>query len=177
LIVEEADFLLDTKEDRNSYRVTADKGYLNQFLDNSHIKTIWISNEVGSMEESTLRRFSYSLHFKAFTEKEQLNIWNTVLKEHPVRSLFSDSLIATPAKEYKINAGGIASALSTISAYLSANDSNHKNFEVACDSFNKRQKLFVRRKWHHDFMEANIMLLMMHQLFLVIFHDNINKSS
>ncbi|HQH98410.1 MAG TPA: AAA family ATPase [Spirochaetota bacterium] len=131
LIVDEADFLLNTKEDRNSYRVTADKGYLNQFLDNSHIKTIWISNEVGSMEESTLRRFSYSLHFKAFTEKERLNIWNNILKEHPTKQLFSDSLITSLAKEYKVNAGGIASALSTISAYLSANDSNRKNFEVS----------------------------------------------
>jgi len=130
LIVDEADFLLNTKEDRNSYRVTADKGYLNQYLDNSKIKTIWISNEVGSMEESTLRRFSYSLHFKAFTEKERLNIWNTILKEHPVRQLFTDSMVTTLAKEYKVNAGGIASALSTISAYLSANKDDNANLET-----------------------------------------------
>jgi len=130
LIVDEADFLLNTKEDKNSFRVTADKGYLNQFLDNSHLKTIWISNEVGSMEESTLRRFSYSLRFKAFTEKERLNIWNTILKDHPQKQIFSDSLVTTLANEYKVNAGGIASALSTMTAYLSANKNNNANFET-----------------------------------------------
>jgi len=156
LIVDEADFLLNTKEDRNSYRVTADKGYLNQFLDNSHIKTIWISNEVGSMEESTLRRFSYSLHFKAFTEKERLNIWNTILKEHPVRPLLTDSLITTLAKEYKVNAGGIASALSTISAYLSANDSNHKNFEVSIKDVLKHHEELITGIAVKDEIKSNV---------------------
>jgi len=131
LIVDEADFLLNTKEDRYGHRTTADKGYINQILDKSHIKIIWISNEVGAMEESTLRRFSYSLRFKAFTEKERLNIWNTILKDHPKKQLFHDSLITTLAKEYKVNAGGIASALSTMTSYLSAKDSNQGNFETS----------------------------------------------
>ncbi len=158
LIVDEADFLLNTKEDRNSYRVTADKGYLNQFLDNSHIKTIWISNEVGSMEESTLRRFSYSLHFKTFTEKERLNIWNSILKEHPVRQLFSDSLITTLAKEYKVNAGGIASALSTMTAYLSTNKSNNNNFESSIKDVLKHHEELINGIAVKDEANPNIFI-------------------
>ncbi len=158
LIVDEADFLLNTKEDRNSYRVTADKGYLNQFLDKTNLKTIWISNEVGSMEESTLRRFSYSLRFKAFTEKERLNIWNTILKEHPTKQLFSDSLVSNLAKEYKVNAGGIASALSTITAYLSANKSSNNNFESSIKDVLKHHEELINGITVKDETNPNVFI-------------------
>ena len=71
LIVDEADFLLNTKSMFFSVSNTTEKGWLNNLLENSDAKIIWISNEVGLMEESTLRRFSYSLYFKEFTNNER----------------------------------------------------------------------------------------------------------
>jgi SpoVK/Ycf46/Vps4 family AAA+-type ATPase len=120
LVIDEADFLLNTKSNATGAKASPEKGWLNSFLDSSNAKIIWISNEVGSMEDSTLRRFSYSLYFHEYSDKERHSIWNVILKESPHAHLFTRDLVKSLSSDYRVNAGGIASALKTLSLYITS---------------------------------------------------------
>lgn len=112
IIVDEADFLINTK---HFFGSNVDKGWLNSYIDDIKAKIIWISNEINYVEDSLLRRFSYSYHFKNFTENQRIFIWNSVLKDNPIRGMLSKSSIRQLAVDYKVNAGGITSAVKTVS--------------------------------------------------------------
>lgn len=111
IIVDEADYILNTEDRFSVFSDTVEKGVLNSFLDRSRSQMIWISNRVTNMEESTLRRFSYSLHFRAYTSRERENIWNAILAGHPLRKDITPDLVKKLSLDYRVNAGSIASAL------------------------------------------------------------------
>jgi len=113
LIVDEADFLLNTF----SYFFSSDKpekGWLNDLLDNSKARIIWITNRIGEMEESTLRRFSYSLCFKNFDNEQRISVWNNQLKRKPFKKLIPKELVAELSLKYDVNAGAIASSINAL---------------------------------------------------------------
>jgi len=113
LIVDEADFLLNTISnffDSGS----PEKGWLNDLLDNSNARIIWITNKIGSMEESTLRRFSYSLFFKKFDKEQRISVWNNILKRNPLKKYISAGLVTELSVKYEVNAGAISSSLSAL---------------------------------------------------------------
>ncbi|HOP31415.1 MAG TPA: ATP-binding protein [Spirochaetota bacterium] len=117
LIADEADFLLNTSMwsfDNNK----PEKGWLNDLLDNSKARIIWITNKTGSMEESTLRRFSYSLHFKRFSKKQRIEIWNNILKRSPFKKMITPDIIADLSARYEVNAGGISSTINSLKQIL-----------------------------------------------------------
>lgn len=117
LIADEADFLLNTSMwsfDNNK----PEKGWLNDLLDNSKARIIWITNKTGSMEESTLRRFSYSLHFKRFSKKQRIEIWNNILSRSPFKKLITPDIIADLSARYEVNAGGISSTINSLKQIL-----------------------------------------------------------
>lgn len=113
LIVDEADFLLNTI----SYFFDSgrpEKGWLNDLLDNSRARIIWITNKTGEMEESTLRRFSYSLRFKKFDKNQRISVWNNILKRNPLKKIISPELVSELSLKYEVNAGAIASSLNAL---------------------------------------------------------------
>ena len=122
LVVDEADFILNTRPYFFGSNETLDKGYLNNLLDRSKSKIIWISNEVGRMEESTLRRFSYNSCFMDFSDEQRYNIWKNIIKGHPFRDRISDRLMKELSDEFHVNAGGIASALDALVSVFSDKD-------------------------------------------------------
>jgi SpoVK/Ycf46/Vps4 family AAA+-type ATPase len=113
LIVDEADFLLNTI---SSYYDSnrPEKGWLNDLLDNSNARIIWITNKIGSMEESTLRRFSYSICFKKFNKNQRISVWNNILKRNPLKKYISSDLVAELSGKYEVNAGAISSSLNAL---------------------------------------------------------------
>lgn len=113
LIVDEADFLLNTISFFfNSGR--PEKGWLNDLLDNSKARIIWVTNRTGEMEESTLRRFSYSLQFKKFDKEQRISVWNNILKRNPLKKLIFPELVSELSTKYEVNAGAIASSLNAL---------------------------------------------------------------
>lgn len=113
LIADEADFLLNTMSfffDSKS----PEKGWLNDLLDNSRARIIWITNKTGSMEESTLRRFSYSLEFERFTEEQRVSVWNNLLKRNPLKKYITPKLVKELSQKYEVNAGSIAASLNAL---------------------------------------------------------------
>lgn len=129
LIVDEADFILNSRYMFFRVKDTIDKGWLNDFLDTSKVKTIWIANETGYIEESTQRRFHYSLYFPNFSCVEREKIFNTLLQKHPLKKIIGKDLITHLSEEYHVNAAGIASALESLRMVVPEKDQIPKEVE------------------------------------------------
>ena len=87
------------------------KSWLNDFLDRCQAQVIWITNEVDSIDESSMRRFAYNIPFRRQSAGRRLEIWKEHLRESPLRPLLAADDIADMARKYRVGAAGIANAL------------------------------------------------------------------
>jgi len=133
VIIDEADRLLNTSTLFQSKQV--DKGWINNFMDECRHKVIWIANETGSIETSVLRRFSYSLEFKKFTTAQRLSAWKVQLTGHSLCNSISSEMIGRLAREYKVDAGGIASALKATKSMVAERHQDATEIEKTLGSF------------------------------------------
>lgn len=133
LIIDEADVLLNTATVYR--RKMVDKGWINNFMDECRHKVIWIANETGEIETSVLRRFSYSLEFKKFTTAQRISAWKTQLTEHPLSHDIPPELIERLAREYEVDAGGIASAIKATESVLAGRPREAVEIEKTLGSF------------------------------------------
>jgi transitional endoplasmic reticulum ATPase len=111
IVVDEADNILNTRFSWFSRGETQDKGWLNQLLEEPGARMVWISNTINNIEESVLRRFAFSLQFKPFTQRQRIQLWETVLKCHKTKSRLEAGEIIELAKRYKVSAGAISLAV------------------------------------------------------------------
>lgn len=80
-IIDEAEGLLNSKN-INFFGMpvpSATKGIVNKMLEESQNKTIWIVNFTSQMDESTLRRFTYSYKFESMPQSQLRKIAHTKL--------------------------------------------------------------------------------------------------
>ena len=101
LLVDEADIILNFCE----------KGALNFFLEQIKVPVIWISNDIRFIENSTLRRFDYSIEFERLDSEKRLQIWQSVINEQGASKLFDDSIVQQFANVFPIAAGGVTQAI------------------------------------------------------------------
>ncbi|MGH7146061.1 MAG: AAA family ATPase [Planctomycetota bacterium] len=110
LVVDEADSLINTRVSLFSGRSTLEKGWLNKFLETVPIKILWITNEIGHMEESLRRRFAFNIEFKRFTRSQRESAWHEVLKGRDLRKAIDPSDVRQWSSQFAVSAGGIAAA-------------------------------------------------------------------
>nr|HPQ55301.1 AAA family ATPase [Spirochaetota bacterium] len=150
LVVDEADFILNTRYMFMSHGSSAEKGWLNSFLDGGQAKMIWISNETGYMEESTLRRFSYSYQFDGFTIADRVNVFHNRIAEHPLKKYIDDDMIYRLAGDFRVNAGGIAASLDCVGKIVSPGRNAPREIERSLrDILSRHEKLIYSDK-HSD---------------------------
>ena len=101
LLVDEADVILNCCE----------KGALNFFLEQIKVPVIWISNDIGFIENSTLRRFDYSIEFKRLDSEKRLQVWQSVINEQKATGLLAPSMVQQFAETFPIAAGGVTQAI------------------------------------------------------------------
>jgi transitional endoplasmic reticulum ATPase len=111
ILVDEADNILNTEFSWLFRGETQDKGWLNQLLEYPGARMIWITNEIEMIEPSVLRRFAFSLKFKAFTRNQRVQVWNNVLKQKKAKGLLTPAEIQEMATKYKVSPGVIALAV------------------------------------------------------------------
>jgi transitional endoplasmic reticulum ATPase len=105
VIVDEADNLLNTQNSWFSRGETQDKGWLNQLLEEPWARMIWITNGISAIEDSVIRRFAFSVHFRAFNRRQRLSLWESVLRRHRVKGCFDTKEINRLAMRYPVSAG------------------------------------------------------------------------
>ena len=117
IIVDEADDML---RGRASYGFTGgrhggDKGMLNSVLDELKNSTIWITNTPAEeLDESSRRRFDYSICFAPLNSEQRKCIWNNNIARMKLKRLFTDALVEELADRYPVSAGGIAQTLENL---------------------------------------------------------------
>ncbi len=115
IIVDEADEMLNGGSTASSLFFgqarNTEKDIVNDYLDNNPGVYFWITNHSKSIEESTRRRFDYSIEFRRFSTAQRISLWQSSIKKHQLEGQFSVEDIAEFAKKYEINAGGIDVAL------------------------------------------------------------------
>ncbi len=115
IVVDEADEMLNGNNTAGMFFLSpprnTEKDIINDYLDNNPGVYFWITNHYRAMDDSTRRRFDYSIEFKKFTTQQRVKIWQSCMKKHGISSHFSSEEVANLAKKYEINVGGMEVAL------------------------------------------------------------------
>jgi len=107
IVVDEADNLLNTRYSWFMRGETQDKGWLNELLEEPGVRMIWITNRIDDIEQSVLRRFAFSLHFRPFNKRQRIQLWENILLNNKTKRFFSQSQIEGFAGRYNVSAGAM----------------------------------------------------------------------
>lgn len=114
-IIDEADSLLHTKA-MSLFGMLApspNKGILNKMLEESHNIIIWIVNFTNQIDDSTLRRFTYSYKFDAMSRSQLRNITETKLKPLELNER-TNSQILDLMEYYKVTGASVDNVVKAI---------------------------------------------------------------
>jgi SpoVK/Ycf46/Vps4 family AAA+-type ATPase len=130
IMIDEADEMLNGSSTASSMFMSSsrntEKDVLNDFLDNSPGVYFWVTNHSHDIEESTRRRFDYSIEFRKFTKTERVKLWQSCIKKHQLEGKFTAGELAGFAAKYEINAGGIDIALKNYKRLVKDNAGEEK---------------------------------------------------
>ena len=94
---------------------SGDKGLLNSVLDTVTTPTIWITNTpAGALDESSRRRFDYSIRFDPLNAEQRLAIWRNNVEKLKLSRLVDEGMMRKFADRYQVSAGGITLALQNV---------------------------------------------------------------
>lgn len=131
ILVDEADNLLNTEYSWLRRGETQDKGWLNQLLEEPGLRMIWITNDIGSIEDAVLRRFAHSLRFKPFNRRQRVQLWDNILKGHESKSRLDTRQVLDLSRKYRVSAGGAELAVrKALEAGRTGNREFHRAVEL-----------------------------------------------
>ena len=94
---------------------TGNKSALNTVLDDVEVPMIWITNtSPNEMDESSRRRFDYSIRFEPLNSEQRKKIWLNTIEKLKMKKYFTDKQIEEFSTKYPVSAGGIAMVLENI---------------------------------------------------------------
>ena len=115
IVVDEADEMLSSGVDIFGFNSGGAKGHLNSVLDNLQTPCIWIANTpADALDESSRRRFDYSIEFKPLDSRQRLKIWQNSVRAMQLENYFTEAMLEEFALTYQVSAGGIALTLKNI---------------------------------------------------------------
>lgn len=128
ILIDECDQLINSKPNYFFKSNSSDdqKAWLNEYLDINKCKTIWITNSIESIDESTIRRFNYILEFESLSNIQREQILKTLVEKNDCSFLSSEDLKIF-SKSDKLTSGHFSIALKTAQA-LGVDDSKKKDY-------------------------------------------------
>ncbi len=111
IIVDEADELLNTRENLFAMYNNNQKGRINIYFDESKTNQIWIVNNTYGIDESTKRRFNYCVYFPEFTIEQKVRVFKTIISEYGLKDIVTDDQLEILSSKYEVNAGNIKNAI------------------------------------------------------------------
>ena len=109
VLVDEAERLLDT--DMYFGRQTKDKAWLNSLLEQPGKRVIWITNNIGHIDQAVRRRFTFSIRFEELGRRERLTIWRQIAARHRVESRLPEDRLQQLINEYPVAPAVIENAV------------------------------------------------------------------
>ena len=140
IIIDEADNLLNTQMSWFMRGETQDKGWLNQLLDEPGSRVIWITNHINNIEDSVLRRFSYSACFPSFNRVQRTRLWENILTKNQCHDLITRNEIKTLWSKYDVSAGAISIA---VKKAVESGCKNKKKFLTAVEMAIKAHQILM----------------------------------
>ena len=111
ILIDEADELLNTYNSM-FFRSKTNKSWINNILEGHDRKIIWITNRTDEIDQSTMRRFSFSREFKSFTAENRKKVLEHELKKKSLTGYFTEEEVRELCRDYSVDAGGIVNAIS-----------------------------------------------------------------
>jgi len=105
IVADEADNLLNTRLSWFMRGETQDKGWLNDLLEEPGLRMIWITNRIDGIEDSVLRRFAFSIHFRPFNKRQRIQLWKNIRLYNKATRFLGEAQIAELARAYQVSAG------------------------------------------------------------------------
>ena len=128
ILVDEADSMLNVYGDNSS---RGDKGRLNAVLDDATVPVIWITNsDADELDESSRRRFDYSVCFKPLNTSQRMNIWNNNIQKLNISGLFTEQDVRSFASRYQVSAGIVTQVLKNIKGINSTAETSKEDVEM-----------------------------------------------
>ena len=121
LIIDDCDSILGTAHLWSFFGAYNDKKWLHDVVE-SEAKIIFIVNDVRFLEESVIRRFSYSIHFKPFSRTQRIQLWKNLLQDQNIGHALTDSQISDLATVYDTSPGVIEQVVSNSTQTASASE-------------------------------------------------------
>ncbi len=106
-LMDEADNVLNTEHSWLFRGETQDKGWLNRLLEEPGLRVLWIVNHIRNIEDSVLRRFAYSRHFKPFSRGQRESLWDNILRRNRCKRFFTAADLRELAGDFSVSAGVI----------------------------------------------------------------------
>jgi transitional endoplasmic reticulum ATPase len=139
IVVDEADNLLNTGTSWFMRGETQDKGWLNRLLEVPEVRMIWITNRIDDIDKSVLRRFAFSLHFRSFSKRQRIQLWENIVCKNKVERFLDESDIKSLASKFVVSAGAIDLA---VKKAVEANANSKNEFQKAIElALNAHQTL------------------------------------
>lgn len=118
IIVDEAESVLSTRMSLFDFFTAGGtsnnkKGTVNTMLENSANKVIWILNYTSPLDESTLRRFTYSIRFKEMSRNILKSIADTKLDTLPMSPGLRSQLVELCGK-YHVTCASVDNVVNTV---------------------------------------------------------------
>ncbi|MBF0474064.1 MAG: ATP-binding protein, partial [Nitrospirae bacterium] len=113
ILIDEADEILNS-ERSFFFKSQVNKSWINNFLDGHDKKIIWVTNRTSEIAPSTMRRFSFSIEFKAFDEMKRLKVLKSSLNQAGIKDYFTEDELKSLCKNYSVNAGGIVDSIKVL---------------------------------------------------------------
>jgi SpoVK/Ycf46/Vps4 family AAA+-type ATPase len=128
IIIDEADSLLNAQSPWLTENKTNDKGWLKQFLEEPDNRIIWIVNSINEIDNSILKLFAFSLHFKKINQRQRFNLWQSALSHNMVEKWFKDHDLKELSNSYPVDAADIDYS---IKEALNISSTSQKDFKEA----------------------------------------------
>ncbi|MFI3290957.1 MAG: AAA family ATPase [Opitutales bacterium] len=118
-LIDECDNILASKNSLFSFGTdSSDKGDLNIYLDEMKGKSIWITNCIDRIDESTKRRFSYSLEFDGLSKKQKMIALENALNNSSLSKKISLEDVYELTQKYKLSTAGSALVVNNASSII-----------------------------------------------------------
>ncbi len=165
LVVDEADKLLATNRSGDLFSLFKEnvnddeKAWMNQFLDHSNLKVIFIVNK-NSIDRSTLRRFNMIIEFDSLSSDQTNSMVGKILEKNRLHDIFSNELQEFIDDNPGLNIGSYALAAETASSIKDAESQKEVFYEVLNSHKCYLGNLSPKRSLSKDFDENLLNLSM-----------------